>query len=231
MTLTDIPYTGVKVKGKNKIPSHRRSNQMICTINLCQIVTVCVSKKMKPLFLPFDEINLCNNYILRDPEYIDRFCISFPSHCVLNQVDSDTNLLDNVLLSKEGLTTNRKTKEYRPNQIKIGENYKQKQITPKNEIFRSVSTQLCGESAESSSDEKNVLQQRLFYTNKNLKNYLCINASVSIPILAWKLTKNRLHIINNAPIPGCSQHSGVYQRFKLDIESPSIPEKDMELFY
>ena len=36
---------------------------------------------------------------------------------------------------------NQKTKKYRPTQIKIGENNKQK-ITPKNKKFRSVSTQL-----------------------------------------------------------------------------------------
>ena len=73
---------------------------MICAVNLREDATLCESTKMKPPFLPLHEPNLCNNYILRDSEYIDCFCIKFPCHCVLNQVDSDTNLLDNMILTK-----------------------------------------------------------------------------------------------------------------------------------
>ena len=107
MTSIDISYSCLKVKGRNKgktkIPSPCRCNQMICAINLCQDVTLCRPTKIKAPFVPFDEPNLCNDYILRDLEYIDRFCINFPCHCVLNQVDLDTNLLDNVLLMKDVL--------------------------------------------------------------------------------------------------------------------------------
>ena len=95
-------------KGKTKIPSPRRRNQMIRTINLHQDATLRGSTKMKPLFLPFDEPNLCNDYILRDSEYIDHFCINFPCRCVLKQVDLDTNLLDNVLLTKDVLRSTKK---------------------------------------------------------------------------------------------------------------------------
>ena len=49
--------------------------------------------------------------------------------------------------------------------------------------------------------KENILQQRLFYTNEDLKNYSFINVSASIPILAWKLTKNRSHIISGTSIP------------------------------
>ena len=41
-----------------------------------------------------------NDYIFRDLEYIDRFCSNFLCHCILNQVDVDTDLLDNVILTK-----------------------------------------------------------------------------------------------------------------------------------
>ena len=40
---------------------------------------------MKPLSVPFDESNLCNNYISMDPEYNDHFCF-------FNQVDSNIDL-------------------------------------------------------------------------------------------------------------------------------------------
>ena len=80
-----------------------RKNLLIRAIYLCQGATLYGSTKMKSTFLPFDEPNLCNNYILRDQEYIDRFCINFPCHCVLNQVGLDTDLLKNVLLTKDVL--------------------------------------------------------------------------------------------------------------------------------
>ena len=63
---------------------------MLRAIKFCQDTSLRGSTRMKPPFLPFDEPNLCNAYIFMDPKYSDRFCF-------LNQVDSNTNLLDNVL--------------------------------------------------------------------------------------------------------------------------------------
>ena len=76
-----------------------------------------------------------------------------------------------------------------------------------------------------------MLQQHLFFINKELKNYSCIDAGASIPIIPLKFTKNHSHIVSNTCIPGHSPHSGNNQRFKIDVESPSIPEKNIELFY
>ena len=70
---------------------------MLCATNFCQDSTLRGSTKMKPPFLPFDEPNLCNDYIMKNSEYIDRFCINFPYHCIFNQVHLDTNLLGNVI--------------------------------------------------------------------------------------------------------------------------------------
>ena len=94
-----------------------------------------------------------------------------------------------------------------------------------------MSTQLHGGSTNPSSHEKNILQQRLFYTNKDLKNYPFIDIGASIPIVAWKLTKNHSHIISDIFIPGHSPHCGNSQRLKLDTDSPSMLEKDIELLY
>ena len=79
----NIPYTDLKIKGRNrgrtKFPSPCRHNIMICAFNLCQDATLCGFTKMKLPFLLFDEPNLCNNCILRDPEYIGRFVVFFYS--------------------------------------------------------------------------------------------------------------------------------------------------------
>ena len=42
---------------------------------------------------------------------------------------------------------------------------------------------------------------------------------------------NRSHIISNKSTPGCLPHCDINQGFKLNVESPSIPEKSIELFY
>ena len=86
-------------------------------------------------------------------------------------------------------------------------------------------------SAKPSSDGKNILQQCLFHTNKDLKNYPFIDAGTSILFIAWKLTKNYSHIISNKPLSDRSSYSGNNQRFKLDVESSSVPVKNIELFY
>ena len=90
---------------------------MIRAINLCQDATLRGSTKSKPPFLPFDEQNLCNDYILKDTEYIDRFCINFPCNCVLNQVDQDTDLLDNVFLTKVVLQPTKKSRSVGPHKL------------------------------------------------------------------------------------------------------------------
>ena len=99
------------------------------------------------------------------------------------------------------------------------------------QITRSKNTQLSGGSTNSSNGKKNVLQQHLIYTNEDMKNYPFIDTNASIPIVAWKLTKNCSHIISDIFIPGCLLPSGNSQRFKLDAESPNMSAKDTELLY
>ena len=118
-----------------------------------------------------------------------------------------------------------------PHKLKLKKITNKKKSRLKNKKFRSVSMQLRRWSAEPSSDGKNIRQQRLFYTNRYLKNYPFIDTSTSIPIVTLKLIKNRSNILNNKPLSCCSSYSRNNQRFKLDVKSSSIPVKDIELFY
>ena len=170
----------MKVKGRNKdktkVPSPCRQNQILCAINLCQDTTCHKSTKMKPPVLPSDEPDLCNDCILKDPEYIDCFCINFPFYCVLNQVDLNTNLLDNVLLTKNVLQPTEKSRSVGPHKLKLEKTTSKQKSCLKNKKFRSVSTQIREEprsikiqpygSTESRSGEEDMLQQRLFYKIK-----------------------------------------------------------------
>ena len=152
---------------------------MLCAIDLCQDATLHGSTKMKPPFLPFNETNLCNDYILRNSEYIDRFCIDFPCHCVFNQVYLDTNLLDNVILTKVLLQPTEKPRSVGSHNSKSKKTTSKKKSPLKNKKFRSVSTQLCGGSTDPSSDEEkhttttSILHERK-YEELFIHRYWCI---------------------------------------------------------
>ena len=94
-TSTNSPYYGLKVKGRKKentkTTSPCRQYQKLYAIKHCHNTSLLNSTKMSPAFLPFDEPNLCNDYIFMDSE-------SNNGLCFLNQVDPDTDLLDNVIL-------------------------------------------------------------------------------------------------------------------------------------
>ena len=199
---------------------------------------------MNPPLLLYGEPDLYKNYILKDPDYSDYFCINFSCHCVLNQVDSDTNLLDNMFLTKDVLQPTKKPRSVGPHRLKSEKSEKstsKKKSRLKSKKFKSVSTQLCEEprsvkiqsygSAESRSGEENMLQQCLFNTDEDLKNRPFINTGASIPINTCKFTKKRSYIVSGTSIPSCSQCYGSNQQFKVNVESPSLPEKDAELFY
>ena len=64
--------------------------------------------------MPYRELDLCKNYILKDLDYIDRFCINFFCHCVLEQVPQDTNLFDYVVLWKEVVQPTKKSRSVGP---------------------------------------------------------------------------------------------------------------------
>ena len=117
-----MPYLGLKVKARNKgatkLPSSCRHSRMIRAINCRQDATRQEPIDMKQPFLPYGGPDLCNDYILKEPKYIDRFCINFPFYCALEQISSDTNLLDNLVLWKEVLRPTKKLRSVGPHKSK-----------------------------------------------------------------------------------------------------------------
>ena len=97
---TNMPNLGLEVndrnKGETKLPSCRRCDRMLHTIHCRQNTNCQEATNISQPSLPYNEPNLCNDYIFKALGYNDRFCINFPCHCVLGHVLSDTNPLDNV---------------------------------------------------------------------------------------------------------------------------------------
>ena len=97
---------------------------------------------MKQPFLPSGEPNLCNDYILKDPEYIDLFCINIPYHCIPKQVPLDTDLLDNLVLWKEVVRPTKKPRIVGLHKSNPKKTTNKKKTGQKNKKYRSANTQI-----------------------------------------------------------------------------------------
>ena len=64
--------------------------------------------------LSYDRPDLCNDYISMEQDKADRFFISFPRHCVLGHVLSDTDPLDEVDSWKEVVRPSKKPRSVDP---------------------------------------------------------------------------------------------------------------------
>ena len=73
---------------------------MLCAIIRCQDTIICRSTKFKSSLLHFNKLDINDNYLSTDSEYNDYSVINFPLQFALNQVDSTTNLLDDVVLTE-----------------------------------------------------------------------------------------------------------------------------------
>ena len=100
------------VKGRKssntKAPSPRRQNWMLHALNHRQDITVRASTKLKSSLLPFKELNMDNNDLSTNSEYNNRSSINFPCHHAPKQVDSNTYLLDKVILTEVVLQPTKK---------------------------------------------------------------------------------------------------------------------------
>ena len=122
ITSTDNSKLGLKIKIKSgkkvvtKSPSPCRRDWMLCAIHCRQNHQD--KNKINQSILSYDEPDLCNDYISKEPGSNNRFCINFPLNCVLAHVLLNTNPLDNVDLWKEVIQPTRKPKSIGPHKSK-----------------------------------------------------------------------------------------------------------------
>ena len=87
-------------KGNSKTPTPCRQNRMLHSLNHCKDITVRENTKLKSPLLPFDKLNMGNGDLSTNSIYYNCSNINFPLHHALNQIDSNTNLLDEVILTE-----------------------------------------------------------------------------------------------------------------------------------
>ena len=176
------------VKGRNrgntKPPSPRRRNRMLRALNHCQDIIVRASKRLKSSLLPFEELNIDINHLSMNSEYNNRFSANFSCHHAPKQVDLNTNLLDEVILTEVVLRPTEKPKSVGPHKFILKKKWQQEEITLKNKKFRSTNRSLFGIHVDPDNDDDKVPQQRLLFTNEDKRNYPRINNNTYIPIVA-----------------------------------------------
>ena len=118
---TNIPHNGLMIRRRkgdtSNTPSPCRRNIIIHSINHCQDSTVCEITKLKSAPLPLDKLNMCNSDLSTNSTYYNRSNTNFPLHNALKKVDSNTNLLDKVILTEVVLRTTKKPRIVGPHKL------------------------------------------------------------------------------------------------------------------
>ena len=142
--------------GNTKAPSLCRQNQMLRALNFCQDIALFGSAKLKPSLLPFEKFDIGNHHLSTDSGYDNHSCINFPFHRTLNQVDSNTDLLDKVILTEVVLRQTKKPRSVGPHKLTLKKIGNKKKSCLENKKFRSVSKPQYGVYLDHSSDDDNV---------------------------------------------------------------------------
>ena len=139
---TCLPNKDLKVKTRNnketKFSPPCRRDRMICAIDCHQFAGHLESIEVSQHILPYDELDLYNDYISKEPDYINLFSINFPCHCVLGHVLSDSDPLNDLGPWKEGVRPTKKPRSVGPHKTKPKKTTSKKKTRQKNKKSRSV---------------------------------------------------------------------------------------------
>ena len=131
-----------KKRGNSKVSSTCRQNHMLCSLNHSQYIIVCRNTKLKSSLLPFEELNMSNGDLSTNLKYDNRSNINFPLHHALNQVHSNINLVDKVILTKVVLRPTKKPRSVGQHKSISKKNGNKRKPHLGNMKFRSVSKPL-----------------------------------------------------------------------------------------
>ena len=196
----------------------------------CQDDIICRSTRSKSSLLYFDKLDIDNNHLLIDSEHNDHSVPNFPLQFAPNQVDSTTDLLDNVVLTKVVIRPTEKPRSVGPHKSKLKKNDNKRKSHLENKKFRSVCTSLYGITADSNINNGLKSSRHPLYKSEYRDKYPLRNTSTLFRI-SWKFTKKQSRIIRDISISDRSPHHGLSHRFKLKTDSPSMLDEDKRLLY
>ena len=176
-------------KGDNsKTPTPCRQNRMLHSINHRQDSTVCEIIILKSAVLPFDKLNMGNIDLSTNSIYYNHSNTNFPLHNTLNQVDSNTDLIDEVILTEVVLRPTKKPRSVGPHKLISKKNGNKRKSRLGDKKFRSVSKLLYGVHANLNSKNGLKSTRPLLYKSKDKNDYPLRNTNTPIPIVGRKIT-------------------------------------------
>ena len=115
---------------------------MIRVMHCYQVAKHLESIDLSQHILPYDEPDLYNDCITKEPDYKNRFYINFPCYCVLGHILSDSNPLDDLGPWKEVVRPTKKPRSVGPHKSKPKKTTSNKKTRQKNKKSRSVTIQI-----------------------------------------------------------------------------------------
>ena len=131
-------------RGNTKPPSPCRGKQMLCSLNHRQDIMARENIKLNSILLLFEELIMDNGDLSMKSEYDNCSNINFSLHYALNQVDLNTNLLDEVILTNVVLRPTKKPRSVGPHKLISKKNGNKRKSRLGNKKFRSVCIPLYG---------------------------------------------------------------------------------------
>ena len=115
---------------------------MIRAIHCRQVAEHLNLSDLSQHILPYDEPDLYNDFITKEPDYKDRFNPNFPRHCVLGHVLLDSDPLNNLGPWQEVVRPTKKPKSVGPHKSKPKKTTSMKKTRQKNKKSRSVTMRI-----------------------------------------------------------------------------------------
>ena len=141
-----------------------------------------------------------NNHLLMGLRYHNYSCINLPYRQGPNQVDSSIDLQDEMILAKVVTRPTEKPRGVGPHKLILEKSKNKRKSRLENKKFKIIIKPLYGISADHNDNNGLKPPRYLLYKNEDENKYPLVDTSTSIPIVSWKITKKRPHIISDISI-------------------------------
>ena len=141
----------------------------------CQDDIICISTRFKSSLLHFNKLDINNNHLLTNSEYNDHSVLNFPLQFTPNQVDSTTDLLDEVVLTEVVLRPTEKPRSVGPHKLILKKNGNKRKSRQENKKFRSVYKPTYRTTADRNINNSLKSSRYLLYKSKDRNEYPHMN--------------------------------------------------------
>ena len=229
---SNITYDRLKIKERKGYtsPSPRRETRMLNANIRYQDDSICRFTRFRPSLFHFNEFDMNNNHLSTNSTYDNHSILNFPLQFIPNQVDSTTDLLDEVVLTEVVMRPTKKPRSVGPHKSILKKNDNQRKSHQENKKFRSVCKPTYGPTVDYNVNNIVKSLRNLVYKSKERITYSHRNTSTLFPII-WKFMKKQSRIIKGISIPDCLPHHGLSHMIKLNTDSSSMLDKDKQLLY